>query len=66
MHKNENDSFYWLTRLIVYIASLTDVFDRHIHTHRVTTDFSVFCQLTHYLIVIKYWPHLIFCIHETS
>lgn len=29
----ENDSFYWLTRLTVYITSLTDVFDGHIHIH---------------------------------
>ena len=48
----ENDSFYWLTRLTVYITSLTDVFDGDIHTPRVTADFSVFCQLTNYLIVV--------------
>ena len=28
----ENDSFYWLTRLTVYITSLTDTLDGHIHT----------------------------------
>ena len=49
-----------------YITSCIDAFDGHIHTPRITTDFSVFCQLTRYLIVVKYWPHLMFCIHETN